>query len=147
MFCMTISEVLPSLSLSFPICTMGWGIRLCDFFPQALRRVSQGKPSLLSAARFPESGLQSSSLFHPAPLTLLSLLPCVRQEVSGEAFCTELSQSPEGKTEAGLPPHSGLGTGSKAKWELGLALFHYPCHPHTLCFSRARKRAGQALSL
>lgn len=94
---MTISEVLPSLSLSFPICTMGWGIRLCDFFPQALMRVSQGKPSLLSAAPFPESGLQRSSLFHPASLTLLSLLPCVRQEVSGEAFCTEQNSPQRGK--------------------------------------------------
>lgn len=31
------------------------------------------------------------------------------------AFCTEQNQAPERETEAGLLPHNGLGTGSKAR--------------------------------
>lgn len=52
-------------------------------------------------------------------------------------FCTERSQGPEEETEAGLPPHSGLGTESKAKR-------CYRCDPHASRFSELGREQGRA---
>lgn len=112
------SESFSSLGLSFPICTMGWGVGLVVFPWLSLASL---QPRLYSS--LPESGLQSSSGPTPAPHPI-SFLLCGRQEFPGEprsGLPYRPEPGPRGETEADSCHAMALVQRATPRWVLGPA--------------------------